>query len=208
VVASRVSGTSQGVRLDGLPFALKWLGAPLAEAIDGGTLSITSGPRTDWFVDPAGTETSVNAPALLGRPEGDFTLCACVEVDFEQTYDAGVLALWHDGTTWAKLCFEYSPQGHPMVVSVVTRGVSDDCNSIVVSGKSVWLRIAHIGRAYAFHASTDGAFWQFVRYFAFEEGTSLSTGFEAQSPLGEGCTARFTDLHFSRATLTELRDGS
>jgi regulation of enolase protein 1 (concanavalin A-like superfamily) len=207
-VARPVTATSQDVRLDGVPFALKWLGTPLAQGLDSSVLSITSGPRTDWFVDPAGTEPTVNAPALLGSCEGDFVLSACAEVDFKQTYDAGVLALWHDWTTWAKLCFDYSPHGHPMVVSVVTRGVSDDCNSIVVAGTKVWLRIAHIGRAYAFHASTDGASWQFVRYFAFEEGTELSVGFEAQSPLGEGCTARFSDLRFSPTTLAELRDGS
>jgi hypothetical protein len=196
------------VRLDGLPFSFRWVGTPITRSVESGTLTIASGPRTDWFVDPAGTELSVNAPALLGSPEGDFVLSARVAVDFEQTYDAGVLALWQDDTTWAKLCFEYSPQGHPMVVSVVTRGVSDDCNSIVVAGTKVWLRIAHIGRAYAFHASTDGAFWQFVRYFAFGEGAVLSVGFEVQSPLGEGCTARFTDVRFSPTTLAELRDGS
>jgi regulation of enolase protein 1 (concanavalin A-like superfamily) len=196
------------VRLAGLPFSLRWVGTPLIRNVEGGTLTIASGPRTDWFVSPAGTEASLNAPALLGNPEGDFVLSARVEVDFGQTYDAGVLALWQDGTTWAKLCFEYSPQGHPMVVSVVTRGVSDDCNSMVVAGTNVWLRIAHVGRAFAFHASTDGTFWQFIRHFALGEGAVLSAGFEVQSPLGEGCTARFTDVRFSPTTLAELRDGS
>ena len=60
-------------------------------------------------------------------------------------------------SSWAKLCFEYSPQREPMVVSVVTRGLSDDCNSFVVDGATVWLRIARVGSAFAFHASTDGA---------------------------------------------------
>ncbi len=196
------------MHLDGLPFALNWMGTPVEQAIEGGALTIISGPGTDWFADPAGVEPSVNAPALLGSPEGDFVLSARVEVDFKQTFDAGVLALWRDGTTWAKLCFEYSPQGYPMVVSVVTRGVSDDCNSTVVAGTSVWLRIARIGRAYAFHTSPDGVSWQFVRYFAFGEGTALSVGFEAQSPLGEGCTVRFSDVRFNPTTLAELRDGS
>jgi regulation of enolase protein 1 (concanavalin A-like superfamily) len=196
------------MHLDGLPFALQWLGPPVAGDVEGGTLTITSGPRTDWFIDPAGAEPSTNAPALLCSPEGDFVLSAHVEVDFKQTYDAGVLALWHNTQTWAKLCFEYSPQGQPMVVSVVTRGVSDDCNSLVVAGRGVWLRVTHIGQAYAFHTSTDGTSWQFVRYFAFSEGTALSVGFEVQSPLGEGCTARFTDVRFSPKTLADLRDGS
>jgi uncharacterized protein len=207
-VVGGVPATGQEVGFEPLPFGLKWLGTPRAQKLEGGTLTIASGPRTDWFVSPAGTEPSVNAPALLGSPEGDFVLSARVEVDFEQTFDAGVLALWHDEATWAKLCFEYSPQGHPMVVSVVTRGISDDCNSIIIAGKSVWLRIAHSGRAYAFHASTDGVSWQFVRHFAFGGSTALSVGFEVQSPLGEGCTARFADVHFSPSQLADLRDGS
>jgi len=135
-------------------------------------------------------------------------LSARVEVDFANSFDAGVLALWRDEVTWAKLCFEYSPQGQAMVVSVVTRRVSDDCNSTVVTGTAVWLRVARTGHAYAFHMSVDGAFWQFVRYFAFDEGADLSVGFEAQSPLGQGCTARFTDIRFNASTLAELRDGS
>ena len=68
-----------------------------------------------------------------------------------------------------------------MVVSVVTRGVSDDCNSFVVDGTSVWLRIARIGGAFAFHASTDGVGWSFVRYFALATAGEPSVGFAAQS---------------------------
>jgi uncharacterized protein len=208
VAATGMNRQSNDVTVQGLPFGLAWLRAPLAWRGGGGALTITAGPKTDWFVDPGGAAPSMNAPALLGRPEGDFVLSARAEVDFAETYDAGVLALWQDETTWAKLCFEYSPQGQPMVVSVVTRGTSDDCNSIAVPNKSVWLRIARIGRAYAFHASTDGDFWHFVRYFTFGPEALPSTGFEAQSPLGEGCTVRFSEVHFSPATLADLRDGA
>jgi hypothetical protein len=203
-----MSDTDQDIHVDGLPFSLRWLRAPQAWSTEGGVLSITAGPRTDWFVDPGGTARIADAPGLLGGPTGDFTLSARVEVDFANGFDAGVLALWRDEVTWAKLCFEYSPQGQAMVVSVVTRGVSDDCNSTVVEGKAVWLRVARMGHAYAFHMSVDGAFWHFVRYFAFDEGADLSVGFEAQSPLGQGCTARFTDIGFNASTPAELRDGS
>src|SRR5437764_9627418 len=102
--------------------------------------------------------------------------------------------LWKDDRTWAKLCFEYSPQGEPMVVSVVTRGVSDDCNSVVVKGDAVWLRIARIGKAYAFHASMDGSSWSFVRHFALGSDEDPEVGLEAQSPVGEGCTVRFPEI--------------
>ena len=66
------------------------------------------------------------------RVGGDFLFQARVEVQVGESFDAGVLVVWLDETTWAKLCFEYSPQREPMVVSVVTRGTSDDCNSVVV----------------------------------------------------------------------------
>ena len=124
---------------------------------------------TDWFVDPQrSAEPKLNAPALLGGSSGDFLLSARVTVDFAGTYDAGVLVVYESDDVWAKLCFEYSPQREPMVVSVVTRGVSDDCNSFVVDDESVWLRIARVGPAYAFHASTDGSNWSFIRHFALQ----------------------------------------
>ena len=78
-----------------------------------------------------------------------------------------------------------------MVVSVVTRGVSDDCNSFVVDGASVWLRIARVGPAFAFHASTDGVSWSFIRHFALEAAATPSVGFAAQSPTGDGCAVTF-----------------
>lgn len=109
---------------------------------------------------------------------------------------------------WAKLCFELSPQGRPTVVSVVTRDFSDDCNSFTVEAPSTWLRISRLGQAFAFHASTDGNYWQLARYFSLGPSTVVSLGFEAQSPLGGTCTAHFTNVRFAAGTLDKIRDGS
>src|SRR5262245_60600575 len=123
-----------------LPMPLRWLQGPQSWHVpDEASLHVAAGPRTDWFVDPQRpTEATMNAPALVGPSSGDFLLSARVTVDFAATYDAGVLVLHERDDLWAKVCFEYSPDGEPMVVSVVTRGVSDDCNSFVVDGASVW----------------------------------------------------------------------
>ena len=170
-------------------------------------ITLDAAPQTDWFVDPASGVARLEAAAQLEPVDGDFLLSARVEVEFASTFDAGVLVLWHDERTWAKLCFEYSPDREPMVVSVVTRGVSDDCNSAVIDGNAVWLRIARIGRAHAFHYSTDGARWNLVRHFALAPDGLLQTGFLAQSPTGNGCRATFTDVRFERSTLADLRSG-
>lgn len=165
-----------------------------------------AGARTDLFVDPATGESFLNGPRLLTTPPtGDWQFSAHVRVDFGATYDAGVLLLWAGEDTWAKLCFEYSPQGQPMIVSVVTRGRSDDANGYTVDGNEVRLRISRVNGAYAFHACTDGRRWDLVRHFALADA---SVGFEVQSPMGQGCRVEFTDIAFARTTLTDLRDGS
>ncbi len=176
---------------------------------------MTAGARSDLFIDPGdgaqlNAESLLNAATLLGvPPEGDFQFSARVTVDFASTFDAGVLLLWVDERHWGKLCFEYSPAREPMVVSVVTRGVADDANAFVVDGGPVWLRVARIDRAFAYHASTDGKTWRMVRFFVIDEADATTQiGFAAQSPTGEGCTVRFDEIRFLHERLEDLRDGS
>jgi len=191
-----------------VPMALTWLRPPASWSLEGGELRIGAGPNTDWFADPAGGTLVLNAPALAGRPpDEDFTLLARVRVDAASTFDAGVLFIHADDTTWAKLCLELSPQGEPMIVSVVTRGVSDDCNSQTIDGNEAWLRVARLSGAFAFHASLDGERWELVRYFALP-GRDVDVGFAAQSPTGGGCSASFSEIAYASRRLDQLRDGS
>jgi regulation of enolase protein 1 (concanavalin A-like superfamily) len=178
------------------------------DAVGQGGLTATAGAGTDLFVDPAGDPPALNAPRLLAAlPEGDFQFSARVSVTFAETFDAGVLLLWADDTTWAKLCFEYSPTREPMVVSVVTRGVSDDANGVTVGAGHVWLRVSRQNGAYAFHASADGTAWFFVRHFTLGDARP-DLGFEVQSPMGAGCTVTFSEISWQPRGLADLRDGT
>jgi regulation of enolase protein 1 (concanavalin A-like superfamily) len=122
------------------------------------------------------------------------------------------------------------------VVSVITRGESDDANFATLASetannfatlasetanngatlasetakRTVWLRISRTEPSYALHASTDGSRWQFVRHFRLGElpGATIQIGLSVQSPTGEGCTARFEEIRFGPTRLAELRDGS
>jgi uncharacterized protein len=190
-----------------LPSSLIWDPARAEWSAGEGSLAVEAGPGTDLFVDPGDGRETLNAPRALGRVDGDFTLSARVSVAFRSTFDAGVLLLWASARSWAKLCFELSQQGESMVVSVVTRGVSDDCNSFVVDEGDVRLRIARLGSAFAFHASTDGASWRLVRHFALEPEAEMLVGFLAQSPLGTGCSVRFDEISFAPDRLADLRSG-
>jgi regulation of enolase protein 1 (concanavalin A-like superfamily) len=173
-------------------------------------LTGVAGPRTDLFVDPATGEATSNGPRLLtAPPPGDWQLRARVSVEFAETYDAGALVLWAGPERWVKLAFERSPQGAGMVVTVVTRGRSDDANGYTVDGDAVSLRLSHVNGAYACHSSLDGSTWDFVRHFWMDglDPAQARVGFEVQSPMGAGCRARFTDMALAPTTLADLRDG-
>jgi uncharacterized protein len=192
-----------------MPMPMRWLAPPVSWRADGSTLSLVAGERTDWFVDPSGERApTLNGAALVGDAAGDYLFSARVHVGFEATFDAGALMLHSDDATWAKLCFEYSPANEPMVVSVVTRGTSDDANGFIVDADEVWLRIARLGRSFAFHASTDGRTWSLIRHFTLGDGVEPAVGFEAQSPTGGGCEVRFEEIRFEAGRLRDLRDGS
>jgi regulation of enolase protein 1 (concanavalin A-like superfamily) len=195
--------------LPGIPTELHWKNAPLdwkAEA--DGRLSILAGEGTDWFVDPAGGYDKGTAPvALFAPPDDRFLLAARVRVDFASMFDAGVLHIRVAEDRWAKLCFEYSPQGKPMIVSVVTRGVSDDCNSVVIDGQEVYLRIAQTPQTTAFHYSVDGQYWHMVRYFTLGKADSLQAGFSSQSPSGTGCKTIFSEIAYRPGVLADNRSG-
>jgi uncharacterized protein len=194
--------------MPGIPGELEWLHPPERHHVAGdGSLAVVATGSTDWFADPASAVVVDTAPvALFTPPSGDFTLRARVSVAFASTFDAGVIQIRERDGLWAKLCLEYSPAREPMVVSVVTRGVSDDCNGPVVQGDHVHLRVARTGTAWAFHNSLDGRRWQLVRHFRLGAGAVL-IGFSAQSPTGQGCTAVFSEIACHAGTVADIRGG-
>jgi uncharacterized protein len=201
---------SAPVSIAPLPAPLTWDAAPASWSLDDGPLlTIAAPPRSDLFVDPAGGAPLAGAPRLLGPVEGDFQLSARVRCTFAGAFDAGALLLWAGERRWAKLAFEVSPQGEAMVVSVITDGrASDDANAFVVEDEAVWLRLSRRGAACALHArlaGDDG--WRFVRHFALDVPAAVRVGFLAQSPTGEGATARFDEIGFGASGVADLRSG-
>lgn len=196
------------LHLAAIPAPLHW-DVPAADftRLDDGAIRMTSSSRTDLFVDPRGMVDMTNSARLLFQPDEHFTLSAHARGDLEATYDAAVLMLYVDDRHWAKLCLELSPQGRPMIVSVVTNGVSDDCNSVVLDSAAAYLRVAGLGTAFALHYSLDGATWHFVRYFALQHSAGLRAGFSVQSPTGDGCTVTFSEIRYAPALLGDLRSG-
>ena len=190
---------------------LHWTGAT-GQAVfssEGDSVTLTAASGVDWSNDSLGGASQHAATALVFDAPDGFALSARVTVPPRRTtFDAGVLCLWADEDHWAKLCFEYSPQGQAMVVSVVTNGYSDDCNSTLVNEESVYLRVSRVGDAWAFHASSDGSYWDFVRLFRLNTERPIGVGFMAQAPMGESCEVTFDRIRLEPTPPRDLRDGS
>jgi regulation of enolase protein 1 (concanavalin A-like superfamily) len=196
------------ITIPGLSGPGTWDIDPVAADFAEGVLSITAPGGTDLFTDPMGSALKDDAPRLAFPADAQFTLSACVSVDvFASTFDAGVLVVWADALRWGKLCFERSPQGQPMVVSVVTNSVSDDCNHVPVMQDHVYMRISRLDPAIALHYSLDGRLWHMVRHFALSGAKTFAVGFSAQSPTGDGATARFSEIRYTAEPIGDLRSG-
>jgi len=191
----------------GLP-ELDWTHGPGDFALDADTIVLTAAAGVDWTNDATGAPPFHTSTSLSFVPPHPFQLSARVSVPgARSTFDAAALTLWADEDHWAKLCFEYSPHGEAMVVSVVTDGYSDDANGPVVTGDDVWLRVSSVGDAYAYHYSLDGARWHFVRQFRLDAPAPLRLGFMSQAPMGETAVSRFAEVRLVADALPDVRDG-
>ncbi|QLD11618.1 DUF1349 domain-containing protein [Microbacterium oleivorans] len=199
--------------LDALP-ALSWVPVDGDATVEPSTQTLTlrSAPGADWTNDATGGAQQHRAASLaFVAPSRPFMLSAKVSITgVRSTFDAGALSIWSDRDHWAKVCFENSPEGDTMVVSVVTNTYSDDVNSHLVTGTSIHLRVAFLGDdAWAFHSSPDGERWSFVRLFRLPVASGTTyVGFLSQAPLGDRCDAVFSDIRLSHGLLGDTRDGS
>jgi uncharacterized protein len=174
-----------------------------------GSVTISANADTDWFFEPNGKTTRANVPRLSRAIDASvFSFQAKVEVDFGSTYDGGTLFVKTAGGAWGKIAYEYSPQGLPTVVSVITKDTSDDADGPAHPAESVYLRIYGDGNVFAMHFSKDGKLWQFLRVFALAGHSGpLTIGFSSQSPTGSGCVARFSEVRIDYSKIGNLRDG-
>jgi uncharacterized protein len=195
------------VTLNQIPQPLQWKNAPVSFRVEDNVLTVAAGKGTDWFISPTDRKATASAPILLFQPAEEFVLSAKLRVEFGKQWDAGTLMVFAGDDTWAKLAFEISIYGEPTIVSVVTRGISDDCNSTVITGSTVYLQIAKVGKALGFYYSTSGRSWRLVRTFTLGDTPPLLAGFSVQSPIGEGASTAFSEIQYSPKPVKDMFKG-
>jgi len=185
------------IRIAPLPHNLYWENKPEQSTITQENIVIVAGEKTDMFRDPNVTYNTDNAPKLLFIPDSNFVLSTAITHDFIHKWDGGAIVLKSDSLNWIKFCFEKDYTGTHRVVSVVTKDISDDCNSVAINGNKIYYKIAKAGNVITLYYATDGKIWYLIRHLQFNAKGGSSLGFLAQSPTGTKCSVTFSDIHYA-----------
>ncbi len=190
-----------------IPFKLTWENSPTSYSVENGNLVIVAGEKTDMFRDPNVTYNTDNAPKLLFTPNDDFVLSTAIHHTFSSKWDGGAIVLKSDSLNWIKFCFEKDYTGARRVVSVVTKNISDDANSVELTSNKVYYKMAKAGKVITLYYSTDGKNWFLVRHLQFEAKPGFKVGFLAQSPTGIACTVTFSDIRYEAKKISDPYTG-
>ena len=185
-----------------------WMNEPKHYAFSEGQLTITVDEGTDFFVNPEDETSIATAPYLYREVQGDFVAVARVEPNFDAVWNACSLLLHIDESNWIKFAFEYSDATGTSIVSVVTRGVSDDANGPIIDYQpSIWLKLIRKGSIYAMHWSIDGENYNLGRLAAMPFKEIVKIGMEAQCPSEGPAEHVFSHFSLESKTVKDLRKG-
>ncbi len=184
------------LRMASIPHELFWENTPEKSFIRGNELVIVAGQKTDMFRDPNVTYNTDNAPKLLFKADDNFILTASIEHAFTNKWDGGAIVIRQDSLNWIKFCFEKDYTGARRVVSVVTKNISDDCNSVEMKANKVFYKVAKADNVITLYYSADGMKWFLIRHLQFDTHKGFQVGFLAQSPTGKRCEVKFSDITY------------
>ena len=186
---------------------LKWLNNPTSIALDNG-VRIVAGEKTDFFVNPETGENSHSAPLLYREEQGDFVATVRVEPDFSEMWNAACLMMHSDSTHWIKFAFERSDATGKSIVSVVTDGVSDDANGVILEDQDeIWLKLLRKGSIFSMLWSLDGSIYKMARLTKMELPDVVKIGIEAQCPVGKEATHNFYEFNVENISVNDVRKG-
>jgi regulation of enolase protein 1 (concanavalin A-like superfamily) len=159
------------------------------------------------FRDPNVTYNTDNAPKLLFTADENFVLTASIEHSFTSKWDGGAIVIKQDSLNWIKFCFEKDYTGARRVVSVVTKNISDDCNSVEISTNKVFYKVAKADNVITLYYSIDGSKWFLIRHLQFDTTKGFKVGFLAQSPTGDKCEVKFSNITYSPKKISDPYTG-
>lgn len=173
---------------------MQWIHEPPAWSEEGSMLTVTTGPKTDFWRKTHYGFVRDNGHMYAKYVSGNFVADVKVVGDFRDLYDHAGLMVRLDETTWLKCGVEYV-KGVQYISAVVTRDYSDW--SVVpapLGMNSLWIRVIRQGDAVEVHYSLDGEQFQMLCMAHLTTADTLAVGPMCASPEGNGFTVHFEDF--------------
>lgn len=186
----------------------QWMNPPGVFRVLNNSIQVAADKGSDFFNNPENGEITATAPLLFREVTGDFVATTLVKPNFSDTWNAAALMVHADSANWIKFAFENSDATGKSIVTVVTRGVSDDANGVILEQRdAVWLRMIRKGNIFAMHWSEDGNAYKMARLSKLPAAEKVKVGMEAQCPVGAGATHKFLYFSLEHKTVKDLRKG-
>lgn len=192
------------VKIPGIDKPVSWINQAAAYQPTATGIQIVAGEKTDKYIAPDYSYSIDNAPRAVFDADKDFVFSAVIQHPFENKWDGGALVLEADKDNWIKFCFEKDYTGAKRVVSVVTKGISDDANSIDLPSDTAHFKIAKKTDAVYLYVAKSPNNWFLVRAINFKFNQPLKLGLLAQSPEGKTNTVNFSDVKYSAVTIKDF----
>ena len=184
---------------------MTWLNPPPEARIDGASLTLTTGDRTDFwrrthygFIRDTGH--------FLHQPvTGDVTAEVTVTARYEALYDQAGLMLRIDATRWVKAGIEFT-DGQPFFSTVITNDRSDwSIAALPFEAHRIRLRLTRHADAIRVQVQRPDGSWLMTRLGYLEAGPAR-IGVMACSPERAGFVASFHDYSCGPAIDRSLHD--
>jgi uncharacterized protein len=179
-----------------------WLNRPADFKINGDSLTITTGPVTDFWQRTYYGFRHDNSPAFL-LPVGDKEFSFSVKAAWQpkKLFDQCGIILYQDADNWFKASVEYESEQISKLGSVVTNlGYSDWATTDIESTRNeMTYRLSRRGQDFLIENSMDGRHFNQMRIFHMHQPIDLvNIGVYACSPLASSIKAVFSGFELGK----------
>jgi len=173
---------------------MDWYNEPPRWNVDGETITIRSGPKTDFWRTTHYGFIRDSGHFYHHPTAGDFLVEVKVSGAYAALYDQAGLMVRVDEANWIKCGIEFV-DGVQQVSAVVTREYSDwSVTPLPSNPAALWLRLTRRGSAIEIRYALDGVGYQMLRLAYFTPSEIMSVGLMCASPDGAGFTVTFEGL--------------
>lgn len=184
----------------------EWLNEPPAWRLTADTLSVVTGPSTDFWRETHYGFTRHSGHFYGHRVVGDFTASVRVRANFEHLYDQAGLMVRIDDSRWVKAGIEYS-NSDALLSSVLTLGQSDWATAKYgADATDFWIRVTVSDRVLRLQSSCDGITWPLLRLSHFPQAQEYFVGPMCCTPERAGLEVKFSNIVVSVPNGKALHD--